>query len=307
MHRLVPIVSLGALGLSALLTGACGFSSAGISCDVQSGSATVSSPTGVYGPPDIAGVNRAYNLRGSCSTSPANSSDVTVSDLSVYAEYHPAEHEAREEIRGARGLEARSTWSCDLDPWIAADAHCTRGSVTGVYPKDSEYLFTGEMPLPLSAYYLTGEARDNVQLRLIADYKDKAALYPNPCLGEAEFTSQLLQPAEGQQVSFPDSVYLDVLRGAADGCTAAIDGVQPIFDVEWEHADAGGQYTIEPIVARFDGTATPNGILIPYATFAQFHTPDVANRWRVRVRLSLQPDAVWSDWVNFTLVDTSQP
>ncbi len=113
----------------------------------------------------------------------------------------------------------------------------------------------------------------------------------------------MLLPSEGQQVTAPDPVSLNVKRGAAPGCTAALDGVDPVFDVEWEYADASGAYTIAPpIVASFDGRVATHAIQIPFASFAQYAASPTGTAWRVRARLSLQPDAVWSDWVNFTLV-----
>ncbi|HLZ69384.1 MAG TPA: hypothetical protein VKV26_05670 [Dehalococcoidia bacterium] len=313
MHRLVPTVSLTALGLSALLSSACGFQGRGpdIICNIQSGSATVSSPTGYFGPPDISGVNRAYNLSGSCDVRTSDGDILTgevwtVTNLYVYDEYHPGEHEAREEIRGT-GLNVRSEWSCDLDPWVAPDAHCTRQSFEGVYPPVAKRIIDASQAAPVSAGYLTGDARQNVLLRLIADYKDKAALFPNPCFGDAEYTSLVLLPSEGQQITSPSSVPLNVKRGAADGCTAALDGVDPVFDVEWEYADASGTYTIAPpIVASFDARVSTHAIQIPFAAFAPYTTPQAVGTWRVRARLSLQPNAVWSDWVNFTLVGVPQ-
>ncbi len=313
MRRIAPLVSLAALGLGTLLTGACGFhgSSDGIACEIQGGGVTVSSPTGYFGPPDISGVDRAYNLSGSCSIRTNDGDPFTgevwtpVDGLYVYAEYHPDEHEAREEIRG-RGLNVRTEWSCDLDPWITADAHCTRQSFEGVYPPAARSVIDASQNLPLSADYLTADHREIILQRLIADYKDKAALAPNPCTGEAEYTSLVTAPTEGQQIVAPDSVLLNVKRGAAPGCTAALDGVDPIFDVEWEYADAAGNYTIAPIVASFDARVSTHAIPILFTAFAQFGASPAGTAWRVRARLSLQPDAVWSDWVNFTLIGTPQ-
>lgn len=312
MQRIAPIVSLAALALGAVLSGACGFQGRGsdILCDIQSGSATVSSPTGVFGPPDISTVDRAYNLQGRCDVRTSDGGigegEVwTLTGLAVYAEYHPVQHEAREEIRGS-GVNARSTWSCDLDPWVAADAHCTRTSFEGAGGKAYEEIkaFTY---FPASAFYLDAGSRDAVLQRLIGDYKDKAALFPNPCPGDAEYTSAVLLPAEGQQIVAPDAVLLNVKRGAAPGCTTALDGVDPVFDVEWEYADAAGNYTIAMIVASFDARVSTHAMQIPSGSFARFVASPIGTAWRVRARLSLQPDAVWSDWVNFTLVDASQP
>ncbi|HZQ37581.1 MAG TPA: hypothetical protein VFD32_16735 [Dehalococcoidia bacterium] len=311
MQRHVSIVSVAALGLGAVLSGACGFQGEpGPSCAIQSASATVSSPTGVFGPPDIAAVDRAYNMQGSCSVrtsvgDPFTGEVWTTFDLAVYAEYHPAAHEAREEIRGI-GIHARSTWSCDLDPWVAADAHCTRTFFDGAGGKAYDYVRSMDA-YPVSAVYLGADHREIILQHLIGDYKDKAALFPNPCLGEAEYTSAVLLPSEGQQVAAPAPVMLNVKRGAAPGCTAAIDGVEPVFDVEWEYADSAGSYTIAPLVASFDGRVFTHATPIPFASFAPYGTPQGTTAWRVRARLSLQPDAAWSDWVNFTLVDASQP
>jgi hypothetical protein len=310
MRHLSSIISLIALGLGALITSACGFQGRGadIVCDIQSGSATVSSPTAVFGPPDIAAVDRAYNLQGRCDVRTSDGSlgvgEVwTITDLAVYAEYHPATQEAREEIRGS-GVNARSTWSCDRDPWVAADAQCTRTSFDGAGGKAYEEI-KAFVTSPASAVVLAAADRDAVLQRLIADYKDKAALFPNPCPGAAEYTSKVLLPTEGQQVGAPDAVLLNVKRGAAPGCTTALDGVQPVFDVEWEYADAAGAYTIAPIVASFDARVSTHAIQIPIATFTQYTTPQSVGTWRVRARLSLQPEAVWSEWVNFTVVDVS--
>ncbi len=308
MRRIAPLVSLAAVGLGTLLTGACGFhgSTDGVACEVQSGSATVSSPTGYFGPPDISGVDRAYNLQGACSVTVEGDfltdDVVTVTGLAGYAEYHPATHEAREEIRGT-GINARSEWTCDRDPWVAAGAQCTRTSFEGAGGKAYDHL-KGFTIAPASAAYLDAEKREIILQRLIADYKDKAALFPNPCPGEAEYTSLVTAPTEGQQITAPDSVLLNVKRGAAPGCTTALDGVDPVFDVEWEYADATGNYTIAPIVASFDARASTHAIPILFTAFAQFGASPAGTAWRVRARLSLQPDAVWSDWVNFTLVGT---
>src|SRR5205823_6517750 len=81
--------------------------------------------TGVFGPPDFAGVNRNYTVTASCSILPSNVHDHRDGpNTTATGSYSPVDHAVHEEIR-AYGFDLVTTWTCSDDPWLVADVQCS--------------------------------------------------------------------------------------------------------------------------------------------------------------------------------------
>jgi hypothetical protein len=179
MNRFVLLVPVAA-GLGALLSRACSFDVRPLPpCTATAGSATVSSPTGVFGPPNFDGVNRDYALQANCAE---GSRDHRSHNLSAEAHYNPTTHFAFERIEGEvidRPFKLDSSWSCDDDPWLVQDVQCTeltwvqqQGSLYGIDPNPTE---------PLSASLVDVNARRDIAARLLADFIEEMRTHPNTC------------------------------------------------------------------------------------------------------------------------------
>jgi hypothetical protein len=107
----------------------------------------------------------------------------------------------------------------------------------------------------------------------------------------------IASPTANQVIAYPAPVTLNVQR--ASGCSAAIDGVAPSFQLEWQYFDfVAGQWTDASILPTFDGAANPNGV--PVAASTLVDTYGFA-QWRVRARLVKLPQTTpWSAWTAFS-------
>jgi hypothetical protein len=98
MNRFALALPLAVVGVGALFGSACDFSGPSApDCQLVTGSATVSSPTGQFGPPDFAHANRDYALTTDCGR---GSNDHRDHNLFAEAHYTPLSHSAVEHIVG---------------------------------------------------------------------------------------------------------------------------------------------------------------------------------------------------------------
>jgi hypothetical protein len=300
MNRLALALPVAAVGLGAVLSSACSFErTAGVSCLVIDGSATVSSPTGTFGPPDFAGANRDYTLTSDCGRGKHDHRD---HNLTADAHFTPLNHAAVEHIVGEvndQPFDLATSWTCSDDPWLGADVTCMQVSWSqnqGSLPAG----FDDNPSEPLTASLVSVNTRRDIATRLFVDFFNKEKSNPSACT--SQFASVVVAPTANQQFFNNAPVTLNVQRAA--GCSPAVDGVQPVFQLQWQKMDNNtGQFSDFSIAPTFDGTANPNGTSISQDIFRQFEGHIGFNRWRVRAKLLNTPqDAPWSDFSQFDLI-----
>jgi hypothetical protein len=299
LNRLLLTLPIAAIGLGALLSSACGFSSPPYTaCTVVDGSATVSSPTGSYGPPDFNHVNRDYALSTNCGE---GQHDHRTANLVADAHFTPANRGATEHIVGEvqdQPFDLATSWTCSDDPWLVKDVSCSQVSFDQRQGKLPDG-FVMNPTEPLTAMLIDDNGRSDIASRLLVDFFNKLKSNPSGCTNE--FASVVAAPTANQHF-LGTPIDLNVQRAA--GCSPAADGVQPVFQLEWQHLDPiSRQFSDVPIVPSFDGTANPSGTTVPQALFKQADGMDTFNVWQVRAKLVNTPqDAPWSDFVTFIVV-----
>jgi hypothetical protein len=299
MNRLVLTLPIAAVGLGALLSSACGFQGrAPDICTVIDGSATVSSPTGTFGPPDFAHANRDYALSTNCGE---GKHDHRTANLVADAHYTALNRAAVEHIVGEvddQPFDLATSWTCSDDPWLVKDVQCTQVSFDQRQGKLPDG-FTMNPTEPLTAMFVDVNGRRDIAERLLVDFFNKMKDHPSSCT--SEFASVVAAPTVNQHF-LGTPIALNVQRAA--GCEPAVDGVQPVFQLEWQHLDPNtAQFSDVTIVPTFDGTANPSGTTVPQALFKQADGTNTFNVWQVRAKLQNTPqDAPWSDFVTFIVV-----
>ncbi len=297
MNRLILTLPVAAVGLGALLTSACGFSARSAdTCTVVDGSATVSSPTGSYGPPDFAGVNRDYALQTNCGE---GKHDHRTYNLVADAHYTPLNHGAVEHIVGEVDddpFDLATSWTCSDDPWLVKDVQCTEVSIDqrqGTLPDG----FYASPTAPLTASLIDDRGRSDIAARLLADFVNKLKSNPSSCT--SQYGSVIVAPTANQTFYSNTPVALNVQRGP--GCSPAVDGVTPVFALQWQHLNRDtGVWSDVSILGSFDGTASPTGTTIAQAVFQPYEGTISVNEWRVRAQLQNTPQpAPWSDYTVF--------
>jgi hypothetical protein len=300
MNRLALTLPVAALGLGTLISSACSFNPRPAEvCTVTDGGATVSSQTGTFGPPEFDGVNRDYQLATKCGEGAHDHQD---HNLIAGGHYVPFNHSASEDIVGEvfdKPFHLTTSWTCDDDPWLAADTKCTQMSwnqIAGDLPSGFDPNPTGS----LTASMINGPTHSDIAIHLIEDFAAKLNAHPSACTGE--FKAIVAAPAANQQFFNNAPVTLNVQR--SPNCSAKDDNIQPVFELEWQKMDNNtGQFSDFNIVQSFDGTANPNGITISQDVFRQFEGHIGGNRWRARARLvTTQTNAPWSDFSQFDLL-----
>jgi hypothetical protein len=152
---------------------------------------------------------------------------------------------------------------------------------------------------PLTVAYLDVNGYREIAARLLADFVNKERSNPSNC--SSEFASVVAAPTLNQHF-LGTPIALNVQRAA--GCSPAVDGVQPLFQLEWQHLDPNtAQFSDASVVPTFDGTANPTGTNVPQALFKPADGTNTFNVWQVRAKLMNTPqDAPWSDFVTFIVV-----
>lgn len=299
MNRHILTFSVAAVGLGAVLFSACSFTPGVAACYVTDGSATVSSPTGTFGPPNFDGVNRDYQLATDCGR---GSRDHRDHNLVATAHFTPLNRTAVEEIVGEvydKPFDLATSWTCTDDPWLVKDVSCTQVSwdqKQGTLPAG----INSDPGEPLTASMIDVNTRRDIAERLLTDFFAKMKSNPSACT--SQFGSVIVAPTANQQFLNNAPVALNVQRGP--GCSPAVDGVQPNFQLEFQRRNQDtGVFSDVNIVSTFDGTANPNGTTLSQDLFRPYEGTVSYNIWRVRAKLLNTPqDAPWSDYVQFLTI-----
>jgi hypothetical protein len=295
MKRFVVLAPAVALGLGTVLATACSFtlSTAPFYCDVSVGSATVNMPANM---PDVHfdDVSRNYHVTANC-TYPDRKGNYHKLAVTADAGYYPANHKAHEVLlTDDPNDHLTSDWTCDGDPWLSAGVACTQIDAVGVMPAGYDQ---SNGTLPVSAEYLDVHNRATIAQMLWEDFARKNQ---NPCtFNQSSLAARIVAPLANHTYTYPADAQIPLNVQRTQNCS---DGIAPVFDLQWQLQDyQSGTFSDKPVLAQFSGTANPSGTTVAFTTFVNYQTVQIFNTWRVRARLSGQPNAPWSDWSVFNL------